>query len=88
MNPNVVVAVAAIILGLIGQWGLIAYYAGRQTKTVESLGEKIEDVDIAVTKRMDGHSTWIKEIVKTNSEATKDLDGRLIRVEERLKIGG
>lgn len=88
MNPNVVVAVAAIILGLLGQWGLISYYAGRQTKTVENLGEKIEGVDKSITKRVDGHSTWIKEIVKTTNDTTKDLDGRLIRVEERLKIGG
>jgi hypothetical protein len=64
---NVWAAFAAFAFGLFVNWGILAYYAGRQTKAIET-----------ANTRLDGHSTWIREV----STKVNDQDGRINRIEE------
>ena len=53
------------IVGVIGQWGIGAFYAGRMDERVHSQGREIRDVKISLgrqSERLDNHEGRIAHI--------------------------
>lgn len=85
MNWTILWTIVAIVLGLFGQWGLLAYFAGRWTRTVEAvIGDVAEakaDID-KTNKRIDGYGVWMRTANEKTTERLNTHEGRLATVEE------
>ena len=65
------IGAVTLLVALLGQWGIMGFYAGRTTKAVEGL-----------TDRVSGHHVWLKEV----NDQVNDHEGRIMVVESRCGV--